>query len=78
MVKWERMSSSSGRQKVPEGMGVLGGDDALEKAVCKSDGNGSARPRFVRGNKKITSQNKYYLCYLLKKGKLMPRHHAQI
>lgn len=48
------------------------------RQFCKSDGNGSARPRFVRGNKKITSQNKYYLCYLLKKGKLMPRHHAQI
>lgn len=38
--------------------------------------NSSARPRFGRGNKKITSQNKYYLSYSLKKGKLMPRHHA--
>lgn len=36
----------------------------------------SPGPAFVRGNKKITSENKYYLVYWLKKGKLMPRHHA--
>lgn len=64
MAKWERVSSSFGRQKVPEGMGLLEGDDAPEKADCKSNGNGCTRPRFVRGNK-ITSQNKYYLCHLL-------------
>lgn len=81
------MSSSSGRPNSAEGggggrplpgLGSLseGGQYAGEGSLGECNDNSSARPRFVRGNKKITSQNKYYLCYSLKKGKLMPRHHA--
>lgn len=81
------MSSSSARPNSAEeggggrplpGLGSLseGGQYAGEGSLGECNDNSSARPRFVRGNKKITSQNKYYLCYSLKKGKLMPRHHA--
>lgn len=47
-----------------------------ESSLGECDDNSSSGPNFVRGNKKITSENKYYLGYWLKKGKLMPRHHA--
>jgi len=53
-----------------------GGRHTGEGSPGECNDNSSSRPRFVRGNKKITSQNKYYLSYSLKKGKLMPRHHA--
>lgn len=53
-----------------------GGQHTGEGSLGECNDNSSPGPTFVRGNKKITSENKYYLGYWLKKGKLMPRHHA--
>lgn len=77
-ILWEaQQCGRGGGGRPPPGPGSLsgGGRYAGEGSLGECNDNSSARPRFVRGNK-ITSQNKYYLCYSLKKGKLMPRHHA--
>lgn len=40
-----------------------GGQHTGESSLGECDDNSSPGPTFVRGNKKITSENKYYLGY---------------